>query len=376
VTTIFEVPERIVAGWGAISRLGEEVKSVGKNLLLVCSARVSDSEWIRGIVGQMESQRISVFIEPGDTGEPTVDAVEHLLQRAESLEVDAVIGIGGGSVLDTAKAVAGLKFPGRRPVKDYFYGQPIKQRGVPWIAVPTTSGTGSEATPNSVLSDGDNLKQSIRGDRSWLAKLVILDPELTVSCSTKVTAWSGLDALTQAIESYTSAGANVFTEPYSLKAASLIAGSLETACGDPGHRKARTDMAYGSHLAGIALANARLGIVHGVAHSIGLHYRVPHGLVCGTLLPWAIEFNQDVVGDKYARIAREMGAGSHAGDLIHWIRGINEKLNIPSSIKAFGVRKEDLPRIVEESMPSGSLKANPKPVSKEELARFLENQLL
>lgn len=372
---LFEAPERIVAGWGVISRLGEEAKTVGKNLLLLCSSRTAESEWMKGIVGQLEREGLTVSVEVCDAGEPTVDAVEKLLRRAENLDADAVIGIGGGSVLDTAKAVAGLKFPDRRPVIDYFYGQPIERRGVPWIAVPTTSGTGSEATPNSVLSDGDKLKQSIRGDRSWIAARIILDPELTVSCPPNVTAWSGMDALTQAIESYTSAKANALTEPYSLKAAVLIAGSLETACREPGHRQARTDMAYGSLLAGIALANARLGIVHGVAHSIGLHFHVPHGLVCGTLLPWAIDFNQDVAGDKYAALARAIGAGSSARDLADWVRGLNRRLNIPSSIREFGVNKEDVPRIVEESMPSGSLKANPKPVSREELAGFLEAQL-
>jgi alcohol dehydrogenase class IV len=286
-----------------------------------------------------------------------------------------VIGVGGGSILDLAKAVAGLMIPNRKSVRDYFYGEAITERGIPWVAVPMTSGTGAEATPNSVLSDGKILKQSIRGDRSWLAKLVILDPQLTVSSPPNVTAYSGLDALTQAIESYTSKKATVLTEPYSFTAAKLIAKSILVAYEHPEDEQARTDMASGSLLAGMALANARLGIVHGVAHSIGLHFDVPHGLVCGTLLPWAIVYNQEVCADKYKELVQGMGVGNCADDLADWVRKINSHLGIPHSIKAFGVQRDDLKKIVEESMPSGSLKANPGTTSEEDLHEFLLNQL-
>lgn len=372
---ILEIPPAIIAGWGSVSRLGMEVASIGRNALLLCSFRMQQTERIRNIQKSLQELGVSVFFKAVESGEPTIEVVEQVLLLAEETAVDVVIGIGGGSILDVAKAVAGLKFEGRKPVKDYFYGLQPVGKGIPWVAVPTTSGTGSEATPNSVLSDKPHLKQSIRGDRSWLAQLVLLDPELTVSCSPEVTAWSGMDALTQAIESHTSTGANALTEPYSLKAAQLISSSIENAYLNPRDEKARSDMAYGSLMAGIALANARLGIVHGIAHSIGLHYNVPHGLVCGTLLPWAIEYNTPVCGSKYAELARAMGIGQTSDDLVEWVRGINYKLGIPSSLRSFGLRREDFNRIVEESMPSGSLKANPRETSRQDLTKFLEAQL-
>lgn len=372
---VFETPQRIITGWGTIACAGPEIASIGKRALLIYSARMAGSRLIEDLVSRLEQGGTTVWKETAEPGEPTVEGVESILFRAELHEADVVVGVGGGSILDIAKAVAGLKVPGRRPVKDYFYGHPISGAGIPWVAIPTTSGTGAEATPNSVLSDGKKLKQSIRGDWRWLAKLVILDPELTVSCSANVTAWSGMDALTQAIESYTSTGANVLTEPYSLRAASLISKSLVKACENPADRQARTDMAYGSLLAGIALANARLGIVHGVAHSLGLLYSVPHGLVCGALLPWAVRYNEPVCADRYGELARAMNIGNGADDLLAWISATNKKLGIPSSVKAFGFNKEDIPRIVEESMPSGSLKANPRPTSPADLAAFLEDQL-
>jgi alcohol dehydrogenase class IV len=373
---ILEIPRRIITGWDTISSIGDEVSSLGQRVLLIYSVRLSESKLINDIVNQLEKHNITVICATNTSGEPTIEQVEKIICQAETHNVDFIIGVGGGSILDVAKAVAGLKFPGRKAVKDYFYGLPITTIGIPWVAVPTTSGTGAEATPNSVLSDEKRQKQSIRGDMNWLASLVILDPQLTISCSSIVTAYSGMDALTQAIESYTSKGASILTMPYSLKASSLISKSLIVAYEEPSNRNSRTDMAYASLLAGMALANARLGIVHGVAHSIGVHFNVPHGLVCGTLLPWAMDYNKIICADRYDELALEMEVGNNAQDLIEWIRQVNNKLGIPTSIKEFGVKKEDLPKIVEGSMPSGSLKANPRETSQQDLFQFLEAQLI
>lgn len=370
-----EFPRRIITGWDTISTIGDEVSSFGKTALLIYSTRLSESILINDIVNQLEKHNISVICATNKSGEPTIEQVEKILYQAELHHVDFVIGVGGGSILDVAKAVAGLKFPGRKSVRDYFYGLPLTNKGIPWVAVPTTSGTGAEATPNSVLSDDKRQKQSIRGDINWLATLVILDPQLTISCSPMITAYSGMDALTQAIESYTSKGASMLTIPYSLKAASLISNSILTAYEDPSNQQARTNMAHASLLAGMALANARLGIVHGVAHSIGLHFNIPHGMVCGTLLPWAISYNKMVCLNKYDQLAQEMGIGDTTQDLIKWLCQVNKKLGIPQSIKDFGIKREDLSNIVEESMPSGSLKANPREISQEDLFFFLEAQL-
>ncbi|MFA9558362.1 iron-containing alcohol dehydrogenase [Evansella sp. AB-rgal1] len=371
---VLEIPQRIITGWGLVQTIGSEVKSLGKKVMVIHSKRLDSSPEISLIVRSIKEQGVAVHTESVSSGEPTVNQVEYLLLKMETESCNFVLGVGGGSILDLAKAVAGLSFSNRKAVKDYFYGEPITKMGLPWVAVPTTSGAGAEATPNAVLYEGKNQKLSIR-HRSWLAKIVMLDPKLTVSSPKTVTAWSGMDALTQAIESYVSRGSNDLTEPYSLRSAKLIGASLMTAFHQPEDKEARTDMAMGSLLAGIALGNARLGIVHGVAHSIGIHHNVPHGLVCGTLLPWSIAYNKDVCPHKYAQLAKEMNIGSNADDLENWVKEINIKLEVPPSIKDFGVRRENLNKIIEESMPSGSLKANPKTTSEQDLFAFLSGQI-
>jgi alcohol dehydrogenase class IV len=371
-----DLPRKIITGWNVLPSIGDDIKELGQKTLILSSKRLLNSVVITEITNQLDALNISTKCAIVAPGEPAIEQVEDILIEAEAFEADYVIGVGGGSILDVAKAVAGLKFSGRKVVKDYFYGIPVQSKGIPWVAVPTTSGTGSEATPNSVLSDGKIVKQSIRGDSSWLPSLVILDPELTVSCPPSVTAWSGMDALTQAIESYTSKHANLLTDTFSAKAAQLISSSIVTAYEDGGHKQARTDLLTGSFFAGVALGNARLGIVHGVAHSIGLHYNVAHGLVCGTLLPWALKYNKDVCSDKYTKLAIEMGIGSSTEDLIDWTTQTNNKLGIPSSIKEFGVQIKDIPKIVKESMGSGSLKANLKETSESDLYNFLSAQLM
>lgn len=372
---ILEVPQRLVTGWGASASIGKEAADLGKRALVLCSRRLKQSELIQQVAEQLAGYQLAVSVHAGEPGEPDVKTVEQILHLAETNEIDVVVGIGGGSILDLAKAVAGLMFPGRKPVKDYFYGEKITGKGIPWVAVPTTSGSGAEATPNSVLSLGKELKQSIRGDRTWLASVVILDPQLTVVCSREVTAWSGMDALTQAIESHVSKGANVLTESYSLRSAQFIANNLYQAYEDPSNREARTGMAYGSLFAGIALANARLGIVHGIAHSIGIHYGVPHGLVCGILLPYSIRYNSGSCAGKYAELAGAMGIGESADELLEWVCSMNQKLGIPLSLAPYGLRREDFPVIVKESLPSGSLKANPKETTAQDLMEFLEGLL-
>jgi alcohol dehydrogenase class IV len=374
MTIIFDVPNRTISGLSTFYSIGQEITELGKKPLLIHTRRFARSDNIVRITEQLQKENLVVNHLTVESGEPTISMVEAGLKQVREKNADVIIGIGGGSILDLAKAVAGLHNAGSKTVKDYFYGSSPSQKGLPWVAIPSTAGTGAEATPNAVLSDG-TIKQSIRGSHHWLASLVVLDPQLTIDCPMDVTAQSGMDALTQAIESYTSTGANVFTEPYSLRATKLISKSLLKAYHEPNNIRARSDMLIGSNLAGIALANARLGIVHGVAHSVGVKLNLSHGLVCGILLPWAIEYNREVSHSKYEQLAKEMGIGETCDDLISWIRNIKKKLEIPYSLKELGLKQDWIEEIAKESLPSGSLKANPKPTSFEDLVEFLNKQL-
>jgi alcohol dehydrogenase class IV len=284
-------------------------------------------------------------------------------------EADLVIAIGGGSVLDVAKGAAALAGVGPTAI-EFFAGAPLPATGRPIIAVPTTSGTGSEVTRVCVLSDREHRrKASIRTD-AMMARVVVVDPELTVSCPRSVTAYSGADAFVQAVEAYVSTGANPMTDALALEAASLAAGALPRAVVDGTDRPAREAMALASTMAGLALNTARLGLVHGIAHPAGAVTGAAHGLLCGLLLPYVIEFNLEVAQAKYARLARTLDVApaeapdDRAARAFHaFARDLIARFGIPPRLSDVGMTEADLPHVAAETMPSGSTKANPRPVA-------------
>ena len=200
----FLVPRRIIFGPGCAGRLGEEASSFGKKLLLCLGKSfLQTSGMIQRVIGPLETAGLEIIYCGGIAPEPTLNTVEESLKIARQYEVDLVVGVGGGSVLDVAKATAGLYYGDGR-VNEYFEGKELERPGLPWIAVPTTAGSGAEVTKNAVLSDPDSgRKQSIRWD-SWLARVAVVDPDLTMTMPRHITAQSGMDALTHALEAYTS----------------------------------------------------------------------------------------------------------------------------------------------------------------------------
>jgi alcohol dehydrogenase class IV len=219
---------------------------------------------------------------------------------------------------------------------------------------------------NAVLCDPSrNIKLSIR-DLRFLARVIIADPRLTLSCPPGVTAESGMDALAQAIESFTSLGSNPLTDGLAFESARLIMGSLLAAYRDGANIEARSDMLLGSLLAGIALANARLGAIHGLAHPIGVRWNVPHGRICATLLAPVMRFNQTVAGEKYDRLSAVA-----CRPIIEHIEWMCAQLDIPADLKQYRITADEVEWIVRESLPSGSLKMNPRPVSADDLCEIL-----
>jgi alcohol dehydrogenase class IV len=277
-----------------------------------------------------------------------------------------VIGLGGGSALDAAKAIAGLVHV-PDPTSVYQDGKEIPAGGLPLIAVPTTSGTGSEATKVAVLSNrARGVKIAIRADSMWPAAAVV-DPELTLSCPPDVTAGSGMDALVQAIESYTSLYATPLTDALAFDAARRLIEWLPAAFANGQNLSAREQCAYASLMAGMALANARLGAVHGIAHPLGARYNLPHGAVCALLMPPVMRLNAGSVGGRYQRLSEAAGV-----DVIDFVEGLNERFGLRSILDGVAIAREDFPAIVAESLPSGSLKANPKKVTEEDVVAILE----
>jgi alcohol dehydrogenase class IV len=361
--------KQIHFGSGERSQLKELGPQFGNSVLIVCGQSALQASGALDELRQLLADAgmdVHVFdeVEP----EPSLDTVERGREALRAGGCTLVVAAGGGSALDVGKAVAGLA-DGSEPVA---HGREVAGLGRPCIALPTTSGTGAEVTPNSVLTNTETGKKaSIRG-HGLLPEVAIVDPELTLSCPPDVTACSGLDALTQAIEAYVSTGANPFSSPMAEEAVLRIAGSLRQVVQDGSDLHAREDMALGSLLAGLALASARLGLVHGLAHPLGSLYHLPHGRVCGALLPWVIEFNIREADAQYAHLARTLGVGNSAEDLLAWTDRLIEDLDADIDWAEAGLHRPDFGKILPPVLESGSTAHNPRRVHERNLRELLE----
>jgi alcohol dehydrogenase class IV len=321
-------------------------------------------------------------------GEPTVEsAVEGArLARAERIEV--VIGFGGGSALDAAKAIAALA-TNTRDVGDYLEvigrGQPLAEASLPCIAVPTTAGTGTEVTRNAVLASPEHrVKVSLRSSR-MLPRLAVVDPELTFDLPPALTAATGMDALTQLIEPYVSCRANPVIDPLCVEGIRRVSRSLRVAVENGRNAAAREDMSLASLFGGLALANAGLGAVHGFAGPIGGMFPAPHGAVCAALLPHVMQSNLHAVReragtnfalDRFEEMARLLTGrpAATAQEGVAWIAELVGKLQIPS-LRSYGITPEHIPLIAEKATDASSMKANPIPLNASELTEILRRAL-
>jgi alcohol dehydrogenase class IV len=317
-------------------------------------------------------------------GEPTVDLARAGIAAAREHGADVVVAIGGGSVIDTGKAVAMLLANGGDPL-DYLEvvgsGRKITQPAVPCVAVPTTAGTGAEVTANAVLAaPAHGVKASLRSPL-MIPRVALVDPELTVSCPPPVTAASGMDALTQCLEPYVSVRANPLTDGLAREGLRRAAAGLRTAFADGSDLTARTDMAMCSLLGGMALANAKLGAVHGIAGVIGGTADVPHGVACAALLTPVIEANVRALRsgpaghpalDRYTEVARTLTGNPAASveDGLAWLRETITMLGIPH-LSAFGIGPQDADDVAVKAAASSSMQGNPVVLSHGDLRAIL-----
>jgi len=379
----FYLPTRIITGIDCFESLGQHAAQLGSRAMLVCGPHsLRASGRLDRARRLLQDAQVALLVYDAVAGEPTLDVVQTGLDTAHKHKVQVIIGIGGGSAMDTAKAIAGLyTHPGT--VEDYFGKvRQVSGGGLPWIAVPTTAGTGAEVTRNAVLvSPKHEVKSSLRHD-AWYADLALVDPAMTLSAPPDVTAASGSDALTQAIEAYTSIAASPVTDALAAEAIARIGRSLLHAYHHGSDMDTRADMLYGSTLTGMAFANARLGGVHGMAHPLGYRHHIPHGVVCGLLLPYTMAYNLEYAADKYASVARLLGvdarglnAAAAAERAVERVRELLVAVDIPMHLRAFGVEQDGLALIAAESMPSGSLKHNPRPLGEEDVQAILRAAL-
>jgi alcohol dehydrogenase class IV len=318
-------------------------------------------------------------------GEPESGALEGLLAQARETRPDLIAAVGGGSVLDSAKVLSAL-LPLSGRVEDYLEGvgegRPVPGPGVPWLALPTTAGTGAEATKNAVVRAGAlGFKRSLRSPH-LLAACVVVDPELSRDCPLPLTGLTGMDALTQLIESYVSRKATPVTRALAREAFPVMLRALKRLPGRPDDLEARGAAAYGALASGISLANAGLGAAHGFASGLGGMYEVPHGLICALFIRPVLRFNASAIREDCLRLARsaaeyEGGAPAAplpAADPVEWlleeIGGLFRLYGLPQNLNSFSIRPADIPEIARRSSGS-SMSGNPVEVPQSTRERML-----
>lgn len=360
-------------GSGAIQEIATEAKAHGFKKALVCSdpdlikfgvtAKVTDILDKNGLEYELYSE-----IKPN----PTIDNVKHGVETFKKSGADYLIAIGGGSSMDTSKAIGIIiANPEFEDVRSLEGVAPTKKPCVPIIAVPTTAGTAAEVTINYVITDVERKRKFVCVDPHDMPIIAIVDPDMMSSMPKGLTASTGMDALTHAIEGYTTKAAWEMTDMFHLKAIEIIARSLRSAVAN--EKEGREGMALGEYIAGIGFSNVGLGIAHSMAHTLGAVYDTPHGVACAMMLPIVMEYNADCTGEKYREIARAMGVKGvddmsveeYRKAAIDAVAQLSVDVGIPTKLEA--IKEDDLDFLAESAHADACAPGNPKDASVEDL---------
>ncbi len=376
-------PNLILAGFGALEKMGEEAKNLEvKRALLVTDAGIMES----GIGGKVEAilkeNGVATDIFSDVQSDPDIACCEACIEKAKDGGYDLIVGVGGGSPMDIA-SITSLMCKNAGTIHEYFGINLIKNPGIPTFLVATTAGTGAEVTPNAILTDPDEKLKKAIVSPFVLPGAAIVDPSLTLSMPPRVTSFTGMDALTHAIESYTSMNATPLTDIYAREAIRMIGRSLRTAVAKGEKREARYDMSIGSLYAGISLANAGVGAVHALAYPLGGEFNVPHGIANGLLLPHVMEFN--VLGDipKFADVAALLGEEVEGLTLIEQarlsveaVKDLMADIDMPRSLTELDIPSDAIPRLAGAAINVTRLLGNnPRNVTVEDATGIFEKAL-
>ena len=379
----FATASRIIFGNHSAEKLPDLISSMGNNILLVTGKNTDRAE---NVLSKIQKRDCKVEIYSVES-EPTTTVIDEGINIARVEGCNLIVGIGGGSVIDSAKAIAAM-VPNKGELLDYLevigQGKVLVENPLPSIAVPTTSGTGAEVTKNSVIkSTEQNVKVSLRSNLMY-PDVALVDPVLSISLPREVTASTGTDALTHLLETFVSNQANPFIDMYCREGMKRISRSLVKAFNEGTNLEARVDMSMASMLGGMALANVKLGAVHGFAGPMGGMFPVSHGAVCASLLPAVMEINIQVLTEqnkneqffKFHEVAQILTGHKKAmaTDGILWIKDLVRILKIPS-LSEFGVSQNHFPELVEKAKRASSMKGNPVLLSSEQLTTILEKSL-
>jgi alcohol dehydrogenase class IV len=376
----FATASRIIFGQGTVKEVAPMASKMGNCALFVTGRNVERAGPLSGSLKNTGMKIVTFSVSDEPTIELTIEGVELARQNAS----DIVIGMGGGSVIDTAKAIAAL-LTNSGDITDYLEvigrGKPLSCPSAPCIAIPTTAGTGAEVTKNAVLTSQEHkVKVSLRSP-TMLPDLAIVDPELTYSMPPSLTASTGLDALTQVLEPFVSVKSNPLTDIICIEGLKRAARSLHRAFKDGSDTKAREDVAIVSLFGGLTLANSKLGAVHGIAGPMGGMFPVPHGVICARLLPFVVEANVRALQRhnsqqyllRYDQVAQVLTGKSNAKaeEGIARIHDLCDALDIPG-LSDFGITEDHFPDLIARSKKASSMKGNPVNLTDEELTEILQ----
>lgn len=375
----FATPPLIVYGSHSFEKVGELTAAKGKKALLVSDRIMEGLGNVEKCQYYLKSEGISCVLYLGVASEPTDRYVSEAVAVFMKNQCNVVISLGGGSCIDTAKAVAVLAANGGY-IGDYMGGKKlVKNAPIPHIAIPTTAGTGSEATDVTVITNTSNDVKMMIKQPAFMPACAIVDPVLTMSSPKNVTAATGIDALSHAIEAYLSKKAQPMTDMYALSAMKLIVENIETAYDEGDNMAAREKMSLGSLQAGIAFSNASVCLVHGMSRPIGALFHVPHGISNAMLLPAVLEFSKNACIDRLAELGRifegKNGLSNEeaAEAAVVSVKSLCAKLNIPN-LKGWGIEegafKQSLGKMAKDAIDSGSPANNPRVPSIEELVEL------
>jgi len=382
----FRIPPVILYGRGAFARAGEQALRFGARALVVCGRTVTRGA---GLAAQLRELLAAAGVEASTFDrvepEPSAATVDACVEAARAAGAQVVVGIGGGSPLDVAKAAAGVFTLGGR-TEDYQppRSKPIDRPPLPFIGIPTTSGTAAEITHNAVIrSLSLNVKIGMRSPY-WVPQVAIVDPALTDSMPPDLTARTGADALTHALEGYVSRRATPVTDALALGAMTLVGQWLARAVTDGSDPRARDGMALASMTAGMAFANTGVGAAHSLGHALGSAHGVAHGTACALFLPYVMEYNLQAAGDKFARVAQALQSrrgkaclaptteNATPEDGVRAVRELIRVVGLPRNLREVEVARAELPAMVPGTMLSGALKSNPRDVTEQDALSILE----
>lgn len=378
----FMMPSMSIIGPGAIQEAGAEVKALGyKKTLIVTDKILNELGVVKKVTDVLEAQDIAFAIYDAVEPNPTMKSVHDGLDMLKAEECDAIISLGGGSPQDAAKAIGILATNGGE-IKDYEGAYKSSNKSLPIIAFNTTAGTASEMTIFYVITNEDKHIKMVMCDPNCLATIAVSDPELMTAKPAPLTAATGMDALTHAIECYLSKGTYRLTESLALEAIRIISESLKTAVDNGKDIEARSAMAWGSYIAGMAFSNGGLGCVHSMAHQLGAIYNLPHGVCNAVLLPFVETYNAPAVGEKMGKIAEAMGVDisamseQEASDAaIKAIFALNASVGVPATISELGVKEDQIQKMAEQAFADICTGGNPREVTVESLVEIYKSAM-